>query len=189
MRGQLGLEMTNTHDANWYPDPMQRHQYRYWDGRNWTDHVSDHGQQSLDALVAPAVSRAHSIIPGHLGSRLSDVGKQVFASQTPYVDVSDYYLAGFLAAGAPTEDPEWSRFVDQFVEELVSMATTGGGGWATAGAFHVAKDFVKGEDWSKPNLVQLLDSALRFLVSVRADPSRIPNFAMPRWMQIRGEGL
>jgi uncharacterized protein YxjI len=36
--------------ANWYPDPMGRHQLRYFDGAQWTDHVSSNGNQSLDPL-------------------------------------------------------------------------------------------------------------------------------------------
>ena len=27
----------------WAPDPLGRHQYRYWDGTQWTEHVSDNG--------------------------------------------------------------------------------------------------------------------------------------------------
>ena len=34
--------------AEWYPDPVGRHEYRYWDGSKWTDHVSDGGEQGLD---------------------------------------------------------------------------------------------------------------------------------------------
>lgn len=40
--------------ANWYPDPTSRHQLRYWNGVNWTDHVSDGGQQSIDPVHADA---------------------------------------------------------------------------------------------------------------------------------------
>ena len=36
--------------ANWYPDPMGRHEYRYFDGTNWTEHVTSHGRQSVDPL-------------------------------------------------------------------------------------------------------------------------------------------
>ena len=32
----------------WHPDPGGRHQYRYWDGSRWTEHVSDHGQAGTD---------------------------------------------------------------------------------------------------------------------------------------------
>lgn len=28
---------------SWYPDPLGKHQYRYWDGAGWTDHVADNG--------------------------------------------------------------------------------------------------------------------------------------------------
>jgi hypothetical protein len=34
----------------WLTDPMQRHQYRYWDGTQWTAAVSDDGAQSSDPL-------------------------------------------------------------------------------------------------------------------------------------------
>lgn len=34
---------------NWYPDPLGRHELRYWDGSQWTEHVSSHGRQSIDA--------------------------------------------------------------------------------------------------------------------------------------------
>lgn len=36
--------------ANWYADPSGRHQYRYWDGSSWTEHVSTNGQQFVDPL-------------------------------------------------------------------------------------------------------------------------------------------
>jgi hypothetical protein len=34
----------------WLTDPLQRHQYRYWDGTQWTAAVSDDGAQSSDPL-------------------------------------------------------------------------------------------------------------------------------------------
>jgi len=37
---------------NWYPDPARRHEVRYFDGRDWTDHVGDHGTASTDPLGA-----------------------------------------------------------------------------------------------------------------------------------------
>ncbi|MEQ1787916.1 MAG: phospholipid scramblase-related protein [Acidimicrobiales bacterium] len=37
--------------ANWHPDPFGRHELRYWDGSQWTEHVSSHGKQSLDPPV------------------------------------------------------------------------------------------------------------------------------------------
>jgi uncharacterized protein YxjI len=34
--------------AGWHPDPLGRHEHRYWDGGQWTEHVSSHGKQSVD---------------------------------------------------------------------------------------------------------------------------------------------
>lgn len=36
--------------AGWHPDPATRHEMRYWDGRQWTEHVSDQGAVSVDPL-------------------------------------------------------------------------------------------------------------------------------------------
>jgi len=38
--------------ADWYPDPVGRHELRYWDGTAWTPNVADGGQASVDPLEA-----------------------------------------------------------------------------------------------------------------------------------------
>ena len=40
--------------AGWHPDPLGRHEHRYWDGTQWTEHVSSHGKQSVDPPVGNA---------------------------------------------------------------------------------------------------------------------------------------
>ena len=35
---------------SWLADPTLRHQYRYWNGAQWTPDVSDDGVQSSDPL-------------------------------------------------------------------------------------------------------------------------------------------
>lgn len=45
--------MTAPHPANWYPDPLGRHELRYWDGAAWTDHVASQGRQGVDPVQAP----------------------------------------------------------------------------------------------------------------------------------------
>lgn len=37
----------------WYPDVAGRHELRYWDGRDWTGHVSDDGTVGEDPLAPP----------------------------------------------------------------------------------------------------------------------------------------
>ena len=48
--------------AAWWPDPLHRHQLRYWDGVRWTDYVSDHGVQTTDPVSGPPPS-AETITP------------------------------------------------------------------------------------------------------------------------------
>ncbi len=58
--------MTDTpppsHPADWYPDPLGRFEVRYWDGSQWTEHVSSHGRQQVDPPVGsgamPTVQRS-----------------------------------------------------------------------------------------------------------------------------------
>jgi uncharacterized protein YxjI len=56
--------MTDTPDApaGWHPDPLGRFEHRYWDGTQWTEHVSSHGKQSVDPPTGqspvPTVARA-----------------------------------------------------------------------------------------------------------------------------------
>jgi uncharacterized protein YxjI len=53
---------TSQSPADWYPDPLGRHEVRYWDGAQWTEHVASHGKQSVDPPVGggaiPTVNRA-----------------------------------------------------------------------------------------------------------------------------------
>lgn len=39
--------------GGWHPDPMHRHQQRWWDGASWTEHVTDDGAPGVDPLDAP----------------------------------------------------------------------------------------------------------------------------------------
>ncbi len=47
--------------AAWHPDPTGRHELRYWDGTQWTEHVASHGRQSTDPpggdIHVPTVQR------------------------------------------------------------------------------------------------------------------------------------
>ncbi len=38
--------------AGWYSDPLGRHEYRYWGGGAWTEHVADRGIAGKDPLSA-----------------------------------------------------------------------------------------------------------------------------------------
>ena len=40
-------------EPSWQPDPTGRHQYRWWDGKGWTDIVADNGEEYVDPHGAP----------------------------------------------------------------------------------------------------------------------------------------
>ena len=58
-----------TSPAGWHQDPLGRHQFRYWDGAQWTEHVSDAGVVGLDAPRSEATpesmagAQAHPDVP------------------------------------------------------------------------------------------------------------------------------
>ena len=48
---ELGGERTvPARPASWLPDPVGRHELRYWSGSEWTEHVADAGLQGVDPL-------------------------------------------------------------------------------------------------------------------------------------------
>jgi hypothetical protein len=44
----------------WHPDPYRRHELRWWDGTTWTEHVSDQGVASVDAVGSAPVAAAEA---------------------------------------------------------------------------------------------------------------------------------
>jgi hypothetical protein len=43
----------NSPPPGWLPDTTGRHEYRYWDGIQWSDDVSDAGTTSVDPVAGP----------------------------------------------------------------------------------------------------------------------------------------
>ena len=49
--------------SSWEPDPTGRHQYRWFDGEQWTDQVADDGVQSVDAVSIAEARLPRETIP------------------------------------------------------------------------------------------------------------------------------
>jgi hypothetical protein len=45
-----GQQGSPSQPAAWFGDPTGRHEYRYWDGTRWSEHVGDGGATSADPL-------------------------------------------------------------------------------------------------------------------------------------------
>lgn len=63
--------MSDTHQADWYPDPTGRHELRYWDGTRWTEHVSDQGATTIDPVERGALDGLDA------GLTIGDEGRKV----------------------------------------------------------------------------------------------------------------
>jgi uncharacterized protein YxjI len=52
--------------AGWYPDPLGRHESRYWDGATWTEHVASRGRQTIDppGNLEPVPTAGAPLTPG-----------------------------------------------------------------------------------------------------------------------------
>jgi uncharacterized protein YxjI len=66
-------------ERDWLPDPTKRHQYRYWDGSAWTEHVADNGVQSTDPTDGldrfdAALTVDHAADPDRIREQVSGEG-------------------------------------------------------------------------------------------------------------------
>jgi uncharacterized protein YxjI len=44
----------STTPAGWYADPSGRHEKRFFDGQQWTEHIASHGRQGIDPPGGPS---------------------------------------------------------------------------------------------------------------------------------------
>jgi len=69
------------HAPNWYPDPMGRHEYRWFDGTQWTDQVSSHGKQSTDPVATPATMPVRDVTVEKVAKDVAKAGIEAGAVQ------------------------------------------------------------------------------------------------------------
>ncbi len=77
--------------AAWHPDPTGRHELRYWDGNQWTEHVSDQGVQAVSPLTPPdepgGAHRAEDASGGAVSSdQTSEPAADPLTSEQPPAD-------------------------------------------------------------------------------------------------------
>ena len=106
--------------ANWYPDPTERHEQRYWDGEQWTEHVYTDGVQGIDPLEAPTTGDEDASATDTAAS--SDSSDAVAAEDAPIDDADDQPATGEPAAFTdvdageeqdPGDEPEQADETDE----------------------------------------------------------------------------
>jgi len=60
----------------WLPDPIGRHQYRWWDGEKWTHHVADDGVAKSDPVTGLADLAAPVGAGGAATGRIQLLGRK-----------------------------------------------------------------------------------------------------------------
>ncbi len=79
--------------AGWYPDPLGRHERRYWDGAAWTDHIVDATVQGTDPVSGPPAATGQA-------TQVSPSVPAAAVSATPRPSRSANRVAGGLVAAA-----------------------------------------------------------------------------------------
>ncbi|MGY6500536.1 MAG: DUF2510 domain-containing protein [Acidimicrobiales bacterium] len=92
--------------GSWQPDPFGRNEYRYWDGSEWTEHVSNAGEVGTDPAVAGEAAAAGTAPSDPAGTPAEPTpGAEAAAEPTPAVDAGVEPSADTPAAPAePTPD-------------------------------------------------------------------------------------
>ena len=117
-------------EPRWHPDPLRRHELRYWDGQAWTAHVSDHGTPAHDPLdtARSPVSR-RGAFPGWAWALIAAVVlvplvlialaiPAVRATRAPDVEVTSCSVEGdeAVARGTIRSNASIARWYDLTVE-------------------------------------------------------------------------
>lgn len=85
----------------WLPDPSGRHEYRYWDGRQWTDDVADGGIASVDPTAGAPAAGAGPGGAGDEATTVIDPTQSVAPAAAPHGSGPSAPAGG---PGAPTGD-------------------------------------------------------------------------------------
>jgi len=105
--------------GEWHPDPTGRHQYRWWDGQQWTDQIADHGVMGVDPVLAPApaVAGGAQIAP----SAPWPAGGYT-AAPAMYATTGPVVGAERVPAGIPLTNP-WARLGATLLDWLLIIVT------------------------------------------------------------------
>jgi uncharacterized RDD family membrane protein YckC len=111
--------------GEWHPDPTGRHQYRWWDGQQWTDQVADHGVMGVDPVLsaAPVGAASAGAASAAASTPPASVAAPAYvAVPTPYVGTGPVVGAERVPAGIPLSNP-WARLGAALLDMLLIIVT------------------------------------------------------------------
>jgi hypothetical protein len=107
--------------ADWYPDPLNRHERRYWDGQLWTEHVFSREVQSVDPMSptqpirepAQVISRVQETPTRGTGQTASEEGANLQPEPTQQPAKVRFFGARKAAHDAQGENIRLQELVDR----------------------------------------------------------------------------
>jgi hypothetical protein len=111
---------------SWYPDPTGRHDYRWWDGRCWTEHVSTAGVAAIDWTGAgnqPTEVEAHQRVEMEAESRgmptFAEVVKKAAAARAAPTAAQVYEAK--LARAAEQAAKRGEQVLPEFLKAIAEL--------------------------------------------------------------------
>lgn len=96
--------------AGWHPDPLGRHQYRYWNGAEWTEHASDNGRQVVDPITPEPRATTPTPDSGRSpASKTTPVDSRTKRNVLIGTGVAIVLLLGAAAVSSPSESDTESQ--------------------------------------------------------------------------------
>ena len=93
--------------ANWYPDPMGRHEYRWFDGTEWTERVASHGREATDSLDKAPKTVAPQQAPDKIQQQVQKHANQVDKRGAPSAPGVANYSGGLLEQPLLVINQKW----------------------------------------------------------------------------------
>ena len=106
-------------EAGWHADPEGRHDYRYWDGSAWTEHVSTNGVQSQAPLGGGDAAEQAEAQPA--GEQQTYAPQQGYAPQAAYQpQQQDAYAQQYAAQQAAVAADPWQGLSGDLIDGTYS---------------------------------------------------------------------
>src|SRR4051794_29344853 len=107
----------------WYPDPGRRHEYRWWDGSRWTEHVSNRGIVGRDPLPPrPPVPARASGPPRQPPGPRAPAPAAPAGAPGPVVSAGVVPTAGVIPVGEARFEPgAWLEAYSVFLRRSAGM--------------------------------------------------------------------
>ncbi|MDQ6850810.1 MAG: DUF2510 domain-containing protein [Actinomycetota bacterium] len=127
--------------SGWYADPLGRHELRYYDGIQWTEHVSSHGRTSVDPPVGqghiPTVQRGPERVQGDV-QRAGKAGVAGFQGGTGSIFTEPILVVNQKAKLIEINN-EYAIY-DQNARQIAAVRETGQSGLKKAARFLTSLD-------------------------------------------------